>query len=660
MDSPQRDPASDPQPDRSQPALSILLLASFLLVAGGQAVLTLPPADDEFSAFMLLGLGLIGVVLSVRTIARGGRPPQLLDRLLERAVSFLERSRGQVLLLAAAPILSYVATRAAGENPLMDYPWLAVPMWLLAIGLVIAGSWPHQSRPSTSRSPRWELALVLGIVAVAALTRLPNLDSIPWVLTGDEGFAGLTALEFLNGSRNNIFTTAWDSWPAFYLLLPALSIQLLGQSEFALRLPSALAGVAALLALYPFARAAFGRKVGLVAIAYMATFHFHIHFSRIGVHPVWDAFFFTLFTLTLWRAWKSGRRLDFALAGLVFGLSMHFYASARSLVVALPIWLTVAYFWDRDAFRRNRLGLVHLALATMVIILPLAHFYLGHPNELFAPYRRFSIFGSWLDNEIARSGLPAWRVLLGQFTDSALAFTGTNLRYWYEIDYPMLLPLPAALFLIGLVFIGQRLLRLPNLWLVLWLAAGAAAGALSESTPAAQRYVFTAPAVAIVVAVGLVRTWESAVHAWPRARRWIAVVAMTVLTAGAMIDAHFYFFEYTPSHSFADTNSLVADRAGRYLRQRPSEGIVYFLGPPRMGYSSHGSLPFLAPEHEGVDVTRSISDTLEDELDNPAIFIVLPERRDELKWIRERYQDGSLHSELAPDGELLFIAYDLQ
>jgi len=67
--------------------------------------------------------------------------------------------------------------------------------------------------------------------------------------------------------------------PGFYVLMKLLR-PVIGESEFGQRLPSALAGVAALLPLFLFARKAFGVSAALLAALLLAVTTEHVHYSQ--------------------------------------------------------------------------------------------------------------------------------------------------------------------------------------------------------------------------------------------------------------------------------------------------------------------------------------------------------------------------------------------
>jgi len=125
-----------------------------------------------------------------------------------------------------------------------------VILWLLAILLIVLGSRQRGAGQEPERWPWPEVAAVAGIVLLAFLARAVWLQQVPWVFTGDEGSAGMSAVDFAQGTQDNIFDVGWFSFPSLYFFVESLSVRLLGQTMAAARLPSAIAGSLAVLALY--------------------------------------------------------------------------------------------------------------------------------------------------------------------------------------------------------------------------------------------------------------------------------------------------------------------------------------------------------------------------------------------------------------------------
>jgi 4-amino-4-deoxy-L-arabinose transferase-like glycosyltransferase len=638
------------------PEMAVLLIGGGLLLALGLSLAEALPESWPARALASIGLGCF--LLAAHAFQRG-RLPRWLGTPLHRASRWLRVQPAQLLLLGLAPCLSYIASLAAGDGGRMRMPWIGVGAWLLAIGLVIAGSWPRRDREVEPTLLPWlpgELLVVGTLFLAAVLLRGVRLAENPWVLTGDEASGGLAALEYINGQRDNIFGVDWFSFPSLFFFVQSLSIRLLGQTVEALRVPAALAGALTVVALYWYARGAFGRAVALGASAYLAAFHLHLHFSRVGLNNVWDGLFFTVLSGALWRAWAVNQREAFVLAGLSLGLAQYFYATARAMFILVPVFLLAVGIKDRAALRQRLPGLVGLGVAALVVCLPLGVFYARHPDEFRAPFSRTTILGERLDAEAARTS-PAY-VLAIQFKNAALGFTSTNLRSWYEPNHPMLLALPAVLFLAGLGLVLSNLKEQQNLWLVLWLLSAVLGGALSNDAPAAQRYVFVAPAVALLVALPVVRSGQWLVASWPAHARWIRGGLALVLLLAIVHDLDFYFADYAANRRFGDNNTETAHAAALYLAAHEGGRRVYFFGG-RMGYFTHATIPYLAPRATGQDVYQPVTSTPDWSLSGPTTFIFLPERQHELALVRQRYPGQPTLFRHGRAGALLFVAYEV-
>jgi 4-amino-4-deoxy-L-arabinose transferase-like glycosyltransferase len=547
---------------------------------------------------------------------------------------------------------------AAGDRWLMRLPALAVGPWALAIALVLVGT-RQPGRPIWE--PPWtrlEAALLLGITIAAFLARAASVSSIPWLFTGDEGSAGLSAVDFVEGRQNNIFALGWFSFPALYFYIESLSVGALGQTVLAARLPSAIAGALTVAGLYAFARPAFGRGVALASTACLAAFPIHIHFSRTGLNNIWDALTLVVISAALWLAWDRNRLSLFALAGVALGLGQYFYPTARVLYAMILAWLIAAAAFDRRRLRERLPGLAILTLATLTASAPLMLFYSLHPDEYAAPLARVSILGRWLDVALEESGGRLWPIIWEQVRSSALGFSSLDLRGHFN-GAPMLLPAAAGLFLLGVALALVNLTAMQYSWLLIWVVAAVATGALSQNPPASQRYLFAAPAVAILISLTIVKSAEWLKGLWPRARLWLAVAGALAVMALVASDLNFYFRVYSGSREFGDRNTEVATRVAEYLNAREPGIYVYFAGPPRMGYSTHKTIPFLVPDSIGEDIPALLTAPPEFPLTGPTAFIVLPERSTDLDFIRQRFPDGLLEIVEARDGTPLFYGYDV-
>lgn len=136
----------------------------------------------------------------------------------------------------------------------------------------IVGS--HDAAHSVSRTT--VRATILGIVIlVAAGLRLHNLDLQS--IWSDEA----ASIEQASGTIAELIAkTAADNYPPLHNLLLFVSLHVLGNSEFAARLPSALLGVADVGLVYLVGAVCGYRNAGLIAAAFVAVSTFHIQYSQ--------------------------------------------------------------------------------------------------------------------------------------------------------------------------------------------------------------------------------------------------------------------------------------------------------------------------------------------------------------------------------------------
>ncbi len=186
------------------------------LIIFGQNLLSNHPFDRHFGVFIPVVLGLIMVIFGIWIYERGR--PRWLDWFLEWLAKHFVQEWQLGCLMLAIPI-AIIVPFAAGSDAKMVNPLLAISAWLVAIGLVITGTWVP---PASLRWPTWrQLILFLGLTGFAFLLRALLVDRIPIMLTGDEASAGLAAEDFTRGAWNNIFITSWYAFPSFFFAIPS-------------------------------------------------------------------------------------------------------------------------------------------------------------------------------------------------------------------------------------------------------------------------------------------------------------------------------------------------------------------------------------------------------------------------------------------------------
>ena len=504
----------------------------------------------------------------------------------------------------------------------------------------------------------WEVWSLAALCLLAFLLRIVDLGGNPSILSGNEAGVGLSALEFIDGRRTNLFNVAWWSFPSLYALVQSLPLRLLGHSVFGLRLTSVVVGTATVAATYAYARDVFDRRVALLAAGFLAGFGFHIHFSRLGLNNVWDGLFAVVLAAALPRAWRSGAARSFLVPGMVLGLAQYFYLGSRILLALLVVWILLALPAHASRTPRRWASAGYVLAGALIAFLPLGLFYLRHPDEFLAPLSRVGLFWYWWDVQTVRYGDPGWWVVGEQAIKSVLGFVSARLTEFYD-GQPMLTAPAALLFVVGVIVALRRRREAFVLWLGLWIAGTILLVALSANPPAAQRYVTSAPAVAVLVGLGAATVVQPLSKASGRWSKWTMAAAAGMLALVLAAEGFVYFGRYSANRTFGDYNAETADRVARWLATRPAHARVYFFVSPRMGLSSHETVLFLLPGLEAIDFAYGAEWVIDAAAPGIYDFVALPERGQVIPLLQACFPGGSGIIETARRQEPLFSAYEV-
>jgi hypothetical protein len=642
-------------PRQKASAASFMLGGAVLSFLSQQAQQDLP-LDLRLSASILLGIGILFFAIGIWFTRKEESPRRLLTA-LDKIADWFSIQPWQVSFLFVSIPLVILVHFAAGDSERMPSPFPAWTAWIIAASFMILAGWRFGAFSLRGHSRLFVIALVFAILAFTL--RGIATGQIPILLNGDEASAGIYGARILDGSVNNPFITGWYSFPSLYFWIPAIGIKLFGQTTEALRIPSAVVGALTVGALYLAGQAIFNKRVGLIAAILLLGFHQHIHFSRIGLNNIWDGFFYVLTVGTVWYGWSRENRNALLLAGLSMGLAQYFYPSSRTIIVLVYGWLFVSAFLDWKKFKRLFPGLLLMTLAMGIVLLPLAWFYINHPEEFMAPLQRVSILGSWMTNEIAITGKTEKEILLNQIWLGIQSFTYLPLQHWYRPEVPFLRPVSATLFLLGLIFLLFRFRESRTYLLVFWIIMFILLGGLSESTPASQRYVAAAPVCIMLAAFALDEMAALAESFWPKSGRWANVIALAIVVFASASDINFYFNTYTPK-SVTDldaSNGMVAQQLANYLKDKPVGTQVIFFGQPLMGYYSIPSTQYLAPQATGLDITDWSAPNHPMPTSQNLVFVFLPINANQIPSVLKDYPGGPVLGQKSPTGQTLYYYY---
>jgi 4-amino-4-deoxy-L-arabinose transferase-like glycosyltransferase len=656
----------------------LLLIAALALAIQGQRYFFHRP-DYAWDGLVLHALG-AACFLAAWRLARPRRGTAVRQPLRLAVPAWLCRWPIPAALLSLGTLFALVAGLLARDRQLNQPSGDVALLWAMGTAAAaLAAIWPAtrlEVRTWPGRLRRWERATWLEVAAVAGLTliallvRTVALGQVPFTLGGDEAWHGLLARQVLSGQLRNPFAMGYMSMPTLFYWPLSWSLWLAGNDVTALRLPAALAGTATVPVLYFFARGLWGRRVALLSSAFLATYDYHLHYSRLGANNIWDALFVLLALWALDRGLAASGEPQaspkepwrcFVAAGLIMGLGTYFYTGARLLPVLTLVYAGYAWLRRRGRLERPGLHLGLLALALLITAAPMLAFARVHPDQWNARINQVGIVQSgWLAREVEITGKGMPQLLAEQFLRAAGAFhVFPDRTVWYGAGRPLLSFGAGALAVLGMVWATAHWRRRGHFLLLIWFwAVIITGGMLTESPPSSQRLVIASPAVAVLVALGLERVVRLGQRLLALPRAWERSALLLLILALGAANVRYYFLEFSPLRRYGGENGETATMMGSYLRRLEPGSTAYLFGAPRL-YWSFGTMLFLAPAIAGRDVVEPLTAPPAMESEQTAVFLFLPERAGELEFVQQALPGGRVLEFHDPAGRLRFVVYEV-
>ncbi|MFN8475995.1 MAG: hypothetical protein U0822_27725 [Anaerolineae bacterium] len=449
---------------------------------------------------------------------------------------------------------------------------------------------------------RWILWLVGAAVVVGAAFRLWGLNHFPPGLSVDEAYNLIDAQRILDGARP-LFLPDNAGREALYSYWQAILVAFLGPDALALRLASALIGIATIPLTYwaakalPWPRA---RLIAAVAAALLAALFWHVLFSRFGIRAISLPLLEALLLGWLWRGIVRAYWPYFALAGVALGLAVYTGTAARLLPIVPLVSLPLFAWLDRDRRGLYLRGLAWTLGVAALVVTPLAVYFYAHPAQFGSHLSEVAVGPADIAANIARvagmfnlrgdaawwrnlAGRPAFDPLIG------LAFVaGVALLVW-ETLFPRNFPHPPApspkmgegeqegdaglppLSASGRGAGGEGLSpRLVSLFLLIWLGVMLVPTIAADGAPNFSRAIGILPIATIIPAAALVEGW-----AWLAPRRPIlanvALIGVLVLSFAWTAWDYFGVFASRPEPYYA----YDADKADAAAAINAARGVVY-------------------------------------------------------------------------------------
>lgn len=558
-------------------------------------------------------------------------------------------------LLLSVSVLVHLAR---GGRP--ETAGIAVVFWA---GSIVAGTFAVRAlEPRPAAPARGAVALrplVWLVLAVAFAVRVVRLGEVPWVLDGDAAWYALQALSLFRDGIANPFGYGGNSQPVPSIALGGLAMLVSGPTIAALRFPWAVIGTAAVGASWLLFRRILGPRLGLAASALLATWHFHVHYSRVGLNNVADTLVLTLVLLGFVRALRSASARDWFLAGSAAGAGLLGYTGAwMAPPLLFGLTFAVAARAPRAFFSRHGIRPLAAVAGFLLVAAPMVQTAVQRPADFHARQRAVGLLGTGrLEDTASARGMSVAALLFDQVRQAGLAFnTTTDTSTFYGLPSPLLDRTAGVLFLLGLLHATVRSIARRGsdrlFPLVAWWWSGMIlGGALTVSPPASQRLVgISVPTAGFVV-------WGAALLLGS-ARRLFRLRPAVPLALGVAAFAAVSLRTYAGFSSRRVSGGRDSELATAVaLRVAPFgvDHVVHFAGAPRL-FASIPPMEFLLPDALLLDVVAPLhapppAECIPEGLG--AVFVFTPERRAELTWVRCTFPDGTLQDLRRPVDDVL-------
>jgi len=274
--------------------------------------------------------------------------------------------------------------------------------------------------------------IVFVIFVVALFLRTYNLSAIPVGLHGDEASIGYNAYSLLNtfhDQNGNFLPIAIDQFgdfrPAGYHYLDIPFVAYLSLSELAVRLPAALLGSFAVIAIYLLVYELFeNRKMAGLSALLLALLPWDINISRASSESIIATFFVILgvyFYIRYIRR-KSTSYIPLVLSGLLLVISFFFYHAHRFFVPAFFPFLIVSSIF---AFRPKKKKIIGSFILFGVIFVGLLVFIVfGQGTGRASEVSLLSIPGGTTNLKQAMDEEGTLNPLINRFYNNKLIYYG--------------------------------------------------------------------------------------------------------------------------------------------------------------------------------------------------------------------------------------------
>lgn len=380
--------------------------------------------------------------------------------------------------------------------------------------------------------------LLICILILASIARLYKLDTVPFSLNLDEASIGYDAYSILKTGHDQFgklmpltFKSTNDFKMPLYIYMTSVSMAIFGSNEFAIRLPSVIAGILGVFLTYLLIREIFLKnkwveKIALLSALLLTVSPWHLHFSR-GAFESNIAVTINLAAILFFLKGLRKNNYLLLISSIFFGLSLFTYHTAKFVTPLILIFMVIINWQPLLSKKKIFIWSALIYFLFILIFMPLA---VSKQIQM-----RFMTLNSFrLENAIYESSQLTVNELQRGFKYSTklfhnqrlLLFTYDNFKIfltnyfkhfnpdfiykgdmnkmYHAPNFGLVLFIEPIFFIFGLFYYLKYLRRRENLFLIWWGLLSFIPSSLVWQAPSSIRSLIFLPLLQLFTAFGVV------------------------------------------------------------------------------------------------------------------------------------------------------------
>jgi len=328
----------------------------------------------------------------------------------------------------------------------------------------------------------------------------------------------------------------------------------------------------------------------LFAAAALAVMRWHVHFSRMGIEPIWVPLEWLLGMWALLRGWRTGSGRAFAAAGAIAALSLYTYQGAwvlpfilgaTALLLIAAKHLTPSPSPAGEGLGVKWKGLAIAAIVALLLASPQLYYFATHSDLITLRPQQVNVIGETASPADAGVLTNTWATVAMYFPFGETGDMDPRRNLPGEPVLNLWLAIP---FWVGIVIALWRIRQVAYWSTLLGLVGLLSVGIFTEYAPHFHRILGAAAPTAILCAMGLDWLWQ-----WrPFQSSLVRWIAPLLIVLAAIFGWRDYFVRWAAMPDLYHAFDEGLWQVGTWIANQPADQPIYLS--PRD--ASHPTLAF--------------------------------------------------------------------